>query len=111
MIFELIHTFQIQKRQLQWPIHGIPNDIMLLVQCCHAYSDRRFQILVDPWDLLVTSSMIMEGQAKFPVVIGGDTAILGHPLRPQEFPTAPNGTDRTSPVHQKGLNVAPSSPT
>ncbi len=43
--------------------------IMLLVHIRDAYSEPRFQIHADPWDLLVSNRMVIEGTAKSPMVI------------------------------------------
>jgi len=88
---------QIQKRQLGKPLGSYPDDVMVLVHISSPYSEPQFKISLDPWDLVVTNRMIIQGQTKFPMVIKPllrEAPGAGHALQPpQTVPILPVDTE------------------
>ncbi|KAK4443440.1 hypothetical protein QBC34DRAFT_311031 [Podospora aff. communis PSN243] len=60
---------RIQQRQMGEPARGHIKDIVLLVHISNPYSEPRFHITVDPWSLLVSNRMILQGEVDFQIVI------------------------------------------
>lgn len=94
-------TSQMQKRQLGKKVHGYPTDVMILVHISSPYSEPRFKISLDPWDHLVSNRMVIQGQAKFPVVLKpllGEAPNAGHAFQSQTVPTSPDDTQENPAV-------------